>query len=349
MSNRTAIRRHHLLTLAAIITLVTLPAHLAADLVWTPETGWKAEGGILTGLTGPDGRSALALMNTAREDEEKEDPRKAIKTYERVGKRYSNSIYAPEAMYRAATLRFEQRKFPKAFDDYQVVVSRYPNTTRFDQIIGEQYSIAAAYLNGARGHFLWIFPGFTNREKAIQYFETVLFNAPYSEYAPLCLMNIAAGHQRLGNTEEGLYALDRLINNYSGSTLTPEAYIRIADTYASLVDGPYYDQGATKEAITYYEDFMILYPGDVHIVEAEKGLNNMKKTMAESKIKIADFYFKRRGNYKAARVFYNEAITVFPDSEIAAVARKRLAEVETAAAKATETPKKKRRKFLGIF
>lgn len=331
---------------AAVLLLAASPARLAADLVWTPQTGWKAEGGILTGLTGPDGHAALALMNTAREEEEKDEIQKAIKAYERVAKRYPNSIYAPEAMFRAATLRFEERQFPKAFENFQVVVSRYPNTTRFDQIVGEQYSIAAAYLNGARGHFLWIFPGFTNREKAIQYFETILFNAPYSDYAPLSLMNIAAGHQRLGNTEEALYALDRLINNYSQSILTPEAYIKIADTYASLVDGPYYDQGATKEAITYYEDFMILYPNDAHIAEAEKGLNNMKKTMAESKIKIADFYFKKRSNYKAARVFYNEAITVYPDSEIAAVARKRLVEVDAAAAKASEKPKKKKKKFF---
>lgn len=346
MSIRTAALRNLLLALA-FITLVA--QRLPAELVWTPQTGWKAEGGILTGLTGPDGRNALAMMNTARENEEKGAIAQAIKAYERVGKRYSNSIYAPEAMYRAATLRFEQRKLTKAFEAYQVVLSRYPNTTRFNQIVGEQYTIAAAYLNGARGHFLWIFPGFTNREKAIQYFETILFNAPYSDYAPLCLMNIAAGHQHLGNTEEALYALDRLINNYAGSTLTPEAYIKIADTYSSLVDGPYYDQGSTKEAITYYEDFMILYANDAHIGKAEKGLNNMKKIMAESKIKIADFYFKKRANYKAARVFYNEAITVYPDSEIATLARKRLTEVEAAATKATETPKKKKKKFLGLF
>ncbi|MDF9831921.1 outer membrane protein assembly factor BamD [Ereboglobus sp. PH5-5] len=348
MSNHTATRLRTLLALA-LITLIAAPLGIAADLVWTPETGWKSEGGILTGLTGPDGRNALALMNAARKEEEAGKTKDAIKSYERVGKRYGNSIYAPEAMYRAATLRFERNEFPKAFTDYQTVVSRYPNTTRFNQIIGEQYIIAAAYLNGARSPFLWIFPGFTNREKAIQYFETILFNAPYSEYAPLCLMHIAAGHQRIGNTNESLYALDRLINNYGHSTLTPEAYIKIADIYASLVDGADYDQGATKEAVTYYEDFMILYPNDPHIIQAEKGLRKMKEIMAQSKINIADFYFKKRANYKAARVFYNEAITVFPDSDIAARARKRLEEVEVAAAKATQTPKKKKKKFLGIF
>jgi len=329
----------------AFLLVAALPARLAAELVWTPQTGWKAEGGLLTGLNTADAQTALQLMNTARAHEEAGEDFDAIAAYEKVAKKYSNSIFAPEALFRAATLQFENRRFDKAFNNYQNILSRYPNTTRFDEIIGQQYVIAAAGLNGMRGAFMWIFPGFPNRDKAISQFETILFNAPYSDYAPLALMNIAAGHRRLGNTEEALYALDRLINNYGHSILTPDAYIQIAHTYASLVDGPYYDQGATKQAITYYEDFMILYPNDAHIADAEKGLSDMKQTMAMSRVKIADFYFRRRSNYQAARVFYNEAITIYPDSEVATLARQRLTQVEAAAARATKTPAKRKKLF----
>jgi outer membrane protein assembly factor BamD len=91
---------------------------------------------------------------------------------------------------------------------------------------------------------------------------------------------------------------------------------------------------------------MILFPSDNNVGVAEKGLTDMKRVLAESKMKIADFYFKRRDNYKAARIFYNEAITVYPDSEVATKARARLADVDAAAAKAAadaaQPPKKKR-------
>jgi hypothetical protein len=43
----------------------------------------------------------------------------------------------------------------------------------------------------------------------------------------------------------------------------------------------------------------------------------MKTMLAESKIKIGDFYFYKRNNYTAAKVFYNEAITSYPESTIA--------------------------------
>jgi outer membrane protein assembly factor BamD len=43
---------------------------------------------------------------------------------------------------------------------------------------------------------------------------------------------------------------------------------------------------------------------------------------------MADYYLKHRRNYKAAKVFYNEAITVFPDSPVAQQAREKLLAVE---------------------
>jgi outer membrane protein assembly factor BamD len=228
---------------------------------------------------------------------------------------------------------------------FQAVISRYPNTTRFDEIIGEQYHLASDVFNGARGRLLWIFPGFQNREKAVEYYEAIIFNAPYSDYAPLSLMNIARAHQRFGNSVEAIDALDRFINLYPQNALSPVAHLTLANAHSELVDGPYYDQESTRQAITYFEDYMILYPGDSNVGGAEKGLGDMKQELAESKMKIGDFYFYKRDNFKAARVLYNEAVTAYPDSEVATRARARLAEVSTAeekAAAAAAAPKKKR-------
>lgn len=336
-------------------TLCFLSPALRADLVWTKQSGWRVEGGALAGLAGAEGRNALDQMNKARANEEDGSSRSAIRGYQAIAKKYPNSIYAPEALYRSARLRLSRKEFSKAFDDFQGVLSRYPNTKRFNEIIGEQYRIASALLDGARGRMVFgLLPGFTQRDKAIEYFETILMNAPYSDYAPLSLMNIARGHQKLGNTENAIDALDRMINNYSQSLLAPDAYLKLAQTHASLVDGPYYDQASTKESITYFTDFMLLFPGDGNIGSAEKGLDGMKTMLAESKMKIADFYFYKRSNFKAARVFYNEAITAYPESAIATRAKAKLVEVEAKAAgqPAPATPgelmpvKKKKRFFF---
>lgn len=345
--------RRILLVLLVAFSPFLLSSRLAAELVWNPDTGWHIEGGILSGLSGVEGRNALDYMNQARRAEDRGHLRTAIKYYEKVAKRYATSIYTPEALYRAAHLYLKRKQYTKAFDSYQQIIARYPNTPRFNEIIGEQYRIASALIDGAHVYFWGWIPGLPDRTKGIQYFEVLLINAPYSDYAPLALMNIARAHQRLHETEAAIDALDRLINNYPQSLLTPDAYLRLAEMHASLVDGPYYDQESTQEAITYFQDFMILFPGDPKVGDAESGLDKMRTVLANSKMKIADFYFYKRDNYTAARVFYNAAITVYPDSKVAALAKQRLAEVDAAAAaakpeaeKPKATPPKKKKRFF---
>jgi outer membrane protein assembly factor BamD len=338
--------------LVTALCLCSAPAR--ADLVWNPSTGWRIEGGILSGLTGKDGKKALDLMNKGRTAEEKHHYGSAIRAYKKVGKKYAASAYAPEAFYRTGKLYLLRKQYLKAFENLQVSVQRYPDTQRFNEIIGEEYRIASALLDGARPRIWGLIPGFRNRERAIRYFEVILVNAPYSDYAPLALMNVARGHLKLNNTEEAIDALDRMINTYPQSLLAPDAYLKLAQTNMKLVDGPYYDQGATKEAITYFQDFMILFPNDPNLPVAAKGLDNMKEVLAESKMKIGDFYLDKRRNYTAAKVFYNEAITAYPDSPVAARAKTKLAEVETKAAASKpvqpgQPAPKKKKKWFWLF
>ncbi len=325
------------------LTFAVLPARLAADIVWKPDTGWSIEGGVLESLSGDQARTAKAIMDKARIEEEKGDRGDAISLYKKVGKRYPNSVFAPEAYYRTGKLYLARKQYFKAFENLQSAITRYPNYPRFNEVLGEQYRIASALMDGARNRMWGWIPGFVNREKAVEYFEFLNFNAPFSDYAPLALLNVAQGHQRLGNTPEAIDALDRMINNHPNSLLTPEAYLKLGNAHASLVEGPNYDQAATIDAITHFEDYLILFPNDSQVGDAEKGLAEMKTTRARSKMVMADFYFYKRSNFKAARILYNEAITIYPDSPVAAEAKARLADVEAAEKKPV------RKKFLGLF
>ena len=349
-----SMRRFSALLLLALF--VALSAGTRAELVWTPGEGWRIEGGALSGLVGADARNALELMNKGRAAEEAGNLRTALRTYKKVTKNYPNSIYSPESFYRSAHIFLQRRQIYKAFESFQQIMTRYPNSDRFNEVLGEQYRIATRLMEGERNfHWGWL-PSFRSRERAITYYEWVVANAPFSDYAPLALMSVAKLHRRLNNTPYAIDALDRLINNYSQSLLAPDAYLELAKTHASLVDGPAYDQESTREAITYFEDFMILFTEDEGLSEAQQGLDEMRTVFAESKMILADYYLKHRKNYKGARVFYNEAITDFPDSAVAQRAREKLdtidahdAEVEQQKAANGGTEPAKRKKLLGIF
>lgn len=341
-----------------------LAADLSAALVWSEETGYRIEGTDLSGLAGQDIQRATELMNKARWAEERGNLSSALRSYKRVAKRFPNSLYAPEALYRQGHLRLKRRQYYKAFESFQSVMSLYSNYERFNEVLATQFSIAEDLMNGARNYYWGWLPSFRSKERSITYFEWVTANAPYSDYAPLALMNVARTHQQLNNTPYAIDALDRLINNYSQSLLAPDAYLALAQTHASLVDGPAYDQESTREAITYFEDFMILFPDDPGLAEAQHGLDQMRTIFAESKMILGDYQLKYRKNYQAARVFYNEAITSYPDSEVAGEARDQLDVIAqrmedqglsfdedgkiTKDEETTPAPTK-RKKFLGIF
>jgi outer membrane protein assembly factor BamD len=341
---------------ALFVALVAAPC-TRADLVWTPGAGWRVEGGALAVLSGAEGRNALDMMNKARAAEEGHHWHSAIKLYKKVATRYGSSVYAAEALFRIGIIYQRNKEYFKAFDSYQTMLAQYPSNAKFNQVVAEQYRIASLLLEGNRPYTWGWFPGFRNRERAVEYFERIIANAPYSDYAPLSLMNVARGQRLVGGTDEAIDALDRMINTYPRSVLTPDAYLKLAQAYASLVAGPYYDQESTRQAVTYFEDYLILFPGDTGASEAEKGLAKMKNVLAESKIILADYYFKYRKNYQAAKVFYNEAITVYPDSDAARRAKVKLAKVDallgmTKPGSGPQPPApepKKKKKWLGLF
>jgi len=330
--------------IAAALALVVTP-RLAADLTWTPGTGWQLEGGSLSGLAGPQGRNALAQMNAARRHEEEGSLHAAIRGYESVARKYQGSVYAPEALYRSGRLLTRRKQYYDAFTDYQLMLRRYPNSKRFNDVIGELYRIASALLDGAHNWIWGWLPAPSNRPRAVEYFEVIILDAPYSDYAPLSLMDVARGHQQAKETDEAIDSLDRLVNTYPQSVLAPVASLKLGDQHASLSEGPKYDQASTKEAMTYYEDYLILYPGDSGVPQAATGVDKMKTILAQSKIYIGDYYFYKRLNFVAAKVFYNEAITAYPDSPPANVAKKRLADLEAKVSRQQIRPAPPKKRF----
>jgi outer membrane protein assembly factor BamD len=367
-----SMRFSRLLLIALLALAGTSP--LVAQLDWSPETGWVIDENTWAGLSGQDVQGATALMNNARAAEERGNKGKAIRLYKKVFKKYPNSIFSPEALYRQGHLRLSRREYFRGFDSFQTIMSLYPNYAQFEEVLATQYGIAEALMNGARNYYWGWVPSFKSRSRSITYFEWIIANAPYSDYAPLSLMNIARTQKRQNNVPYAIDALDRLINNYAQSLLAPDAYLQLAQTHASLVEGPDYDQESTREAITYFEDFMILFPDDPGLAEAQHGLDQMRTVLAESKMVLGDYLLKYRKNYQGARVFYNEAITSYPNSDVAARARAQLDIIEqrmqeagltfdedgkltTVPVEETEAAgdvtisgdEPKRKKFLGIF
>ncbi len=315
--------------LLIVIFLCASGGGLRADLVWDARNGWRADGGVLSAyFASTEGRSAKEIMDKARNAEESGSTGTALSAYKRVYKKFGSSVFAAEALFRSAHLYEQRRQYTNAFRNLQRIVTEHPNFPRFKEVLGAQYQIANALAEGKRPRYFGIIPGFKQRDKGIEDYEILVSNAPYSEYAPLALMNTAKVQSEFGDKDMAIDALDRMINNYPDNFLTADAYLKLASAQAEITQGPPYDQASTQQAMTYYQDYLILYPGESDASVATKGYNDTRTMLAESKMTIGDFYFFKRNNRVAAKVFYNEAITIHPDSPVSERARKLLARIE---------------------
>lgn len=299
------------ISLFVLILLALTPARSDAFWWWFRDSdAWKKM------EPAEQDRRAQPYMEEAREADFKNSLWRAASNYKTVWEEYPGSRYAPEALFRYAENQLARHRWKEASFAFQRLFRFYPDNPWFDQTINYQFQIAEAYETGDHVYFMWFFPT-RNLDRAMQTYEMVIRNAPFSDLSPLALFRIALIERQRNNIPEAIDALDRMINNYPSSILTADAYLKLADTFAQLVEGPRYDQGATREAVSYFQDFLILFPENPAVKEAEEGLQQMRETHARSKLIMGEFFYKRRDNYRAAKVFFNEAITIAPDSEVA--------------------------------
>jgi outer membrane protein assembly factor BamD len=294
-----------------LTALVFTPSRTEAFWWWfTSSDAWKKM------EPAEQNRRAEPYMEKARKADFDNALWRAASNYKTVWEEYPGSTFAPEALFRYAENQIARHRWKQASEALQRLFRFYPDNPWFEDMINYQFQIAEAYETGDHVYFAWFFPT-RNFDRAVGTYEIVIRSAPFSDLAPLALFRIALIQRKRNNIPEAIDALDRMINNYPSSILTADAYLKLADTFAQLVEGPRYDQGATREAVSYFQDFMILFPENPAVSEAEDGLVLMQEVHAQSKLIMGEFFYKRRDNFRAAKVFFNQAITIAPDSRIA--------------------------------
>jgi len=323
-----------------VLALLASPSH---GFLWFGDDPIDTSPARQTELARPIYTEALAAQRAGQYQ-------KALNGYQKISKKYPAADFAAQALYNSGVIQYGREKYKKAFAAFQSILIFHPDFPQFNELIQYQFRIALAYAEGDGARFLFLIP-YRALNRSVGYFEIIINNAPYSDLAPLALMNVALIHQYKGQTAEAIDALDRLINNYPSSLLADDAYLSLAETFATLVQGPEYDQGATREAISYFEDFLILFSQNEALIRAEQGLAEMEDVYARSKLVIGEYYFKYRRWFQAAEIFFNEAITIAPESEAAESARTYLARIESIRANrpppdpsAEETPSSRQEK-----
>ena len=283
--------------------------------IWTPKTGkWINPKTAVKPTPQEQFDLAKSFYDIKKYEEAKREFKKLLK-------HYPKSFEAAESQYYLGLIEDAQGNLYEAYQAYQKVIDKYPFSERIPQIIEREYKIGEAFMSGQKRKAMGLPLPVEN--PSIEIFNKVIENSTYGLLA-------AAAQYKLGLVLKGLLryyeaeeAFNKVVSNYPDSKWTAAAKFQIASCRASVSRGPDYDQGSAKEAKEKFEAFVKEHPDAVLSSEAEKNIEQLKEKEAASNYNIARFYEKQKA-FEAAKVYYNDVINNYPNSQWAVTALERL-------------------------
>lgn len=304
------------------VSAVLLPCRSPAPLIYTPGEGWYYE---LPGKVEVWQRSrAKAQLEVAEEFFRAKDYSNAERAAYRVVLVWPLSDYAPDAEYLVGRCLEAKGKDQAAFDAYQNIIEKYPNSNHYEEVLWRQYEIAGRFLGGEWIKLWNIIPFFPSMDTAATMYGTIVGNGPYSDVAPHAQLRIGVAREKQKDYPSAVQAYARAADRYHDQpVIAADAVFREAESYRKQAETGEYDQGTAEQAIETFTDFITLFPDDKRVPQAQKTIIALKMEQVHGAFEVAQFYENSR-KWDGAAVYYNEVLQLDPNSPYAALARRRI-------------------------
>lgn len=275
---------------------------------------------------------AMSVVAYAQAQDDATDA--ALSSFSEIIGLFPDSDFAAEALYQRGRIYSARRQFADAFDCFSALEDAYPASPRVDDAIIQAYLVTEMVRKGVRPLKGGWLPWFKDRSKALEYYDRLYEMAPHLPISPRLLYHkgkfafeLSREWFSFDKTLDAIDAFERMISIYPDAKFVPEAYMELARTYEAGIVGADWDQLSTRRAINYYTDFYSLFPEHPLAEFAYEKTVTLTNLLAANRLVFGDFYYSRHNNLRAAMTFYNEAVTLAPDSPAGIAAQDRLARI----------------------
>jgi outer membrane protein assembly factor BamD len=152
---------------------------------------------------------------------------------------------------------------------------------------------------------------YVNYEDAIQIFQSIIDNYPYSEQAVSAELQIADAYFAQKKFEEALSYYRDFGELHPQHEKVAYTIYRSALCHQRQMKSPNRDQTATQKALGYLDRLLSDYPNTEYAREAEPLWKKLQTSLAEHVEGIADFYMSR-GEFESAAERYRSLLNEYP-------------------------------------
>jgi outer membrane protein assembly factor BamD len=173
----------------------------------------------------------------------------------------------------------------------------------------ELYEQGLKALEG-REFMSWTLP-LVDYQKAIEIFQAIIDNYPYSDYAVLAELRIADAYFDDNRFDEALSYYRDFSDLHPQHPKVPYTILRSAICHYEQITSVNRDQTPSHEALKHLNRLLRSYPYSPEAGEGETIMYELRSRLSKNMIQIGDFYLKRR-EFQAAAERYREVLNRFP-------------------------------------
>jgi outer membrane protein assembly factor BamD len=148
-------------------------------------------------------------------------------------------------------------------------------------------------------------------DEAIETFQTIIDNYPYSEYAVAAELAIADAYFDDKKYEEALSYYRDFVDLHPQHEKVPYTIYRAALCHQRRIHSANRDQTPTREALSFLDQLLATYPYSEYADQGEVLWRELRTTLARQVKEIGDFY-QDRGEWESAAERYRSLLNEYP-------------------------------------
>src|SRR5205807_802628 len=215
--------------------------------------------------------NAAELFEIGKKAEKDGNPRRAIRAYRQLVRKYPRDALAAGAAFRGAVLLEQVRLHLEAAGTYRTVVINYPTSPHFNEAIEGQFRIGEMYLAGKKLKVLGI-PFATSMDRAVDIFASIIRTAPYGKYTARAQFDIGLAREKQGANDAAIQAYQAVIDKFPNDPSAADAQYQIGYIWLTAAKGGTRDIAATNGARTAFQDYLFRYPNSEKAAQARSNL-----------------------------------------------------------------------------
>ena len=244
----------------------------------------------------------------------------AIKKHKQLIEHFPISSYAAASQYRIGELYLKKGDNLRAFWALQKVIEDYPQTKFIDKVVTKEFEIANSFFEGKRRRFAKI-P--IASVKTAELFEKIVENEPFGKYAAESQYKSGLSYLKEKNPEKAKESFQKVSDNYPKSKWAEKASYRLILFSSRKKQKIARDQSYLSETVDKCKEFKSIYSESEKGEEIDTIIDSALQKEAEKLFSIGLFYEKKKEK-KAATIYYQKIIRLYPQTETAKRAEEKL-------------------------